>query len=406
MKLHLKILIETQLKNSAVRLIVPAANGGFNNLELINDSVHTLESYVGLDYHGLPDSVQLCQLDGFVPGLDQRIIIKGITINDRPIDPGSFWDLLDFSVEGSDHVIANCHEICLNGTLRLSVRSNQDRLFWCPYYYSTRKDDFVFNNSLLDDYGSDIRTYRGDERTSIKKYKNSPHHDYNTDNVYDFACFGCSVTYGTGLSVKDRWSNLLSPDSLNLAVPGMGIDGIFLNLKNALEKFQFQKIIILLPIFDRRLVRLRLPGVDAFCRIPVNSTSLDWHHSQIKHWAWEMMGIQHNRSELEEWKRTYEKTCLNMVLEGDRGGYSKRVLDRMLTLLLHSGKEFYLSSWDEEVYAHLLERVDGSRILPYFRKIDTALDGLHPGPRGHREWATQIDSTVKLSLNLVKAPTP
>ena len=168
---------------------------------------------------------------------------------------------------------------------------------------------------------------------------------------------------------------------------------IFLNLKNALEKFQFEKIIVVLPNFERRLVRLRMAAMDAVCRIPVNAPSLDWHHSQIKHWAWDMMGVQHDRSDLEEWKLTYLKKCRDMVLQQD-SGYSKRIFDRLVGLLVNSGKEFYLSSWDEEMFAHLRDRVDGDRILPLLRCVDMALDRTHPGPRSHRQWVEQIRPIV------------
>jgi hypothetical protein len=399
MKLHIKLSMETHLKNSAVRLFLPLDNGDFETVELKDDSSQTVEYRAELDYSSLPDSLKICQIDGIVGGMDQKIIITALTINDRPVDAGSFFNLLDFAVKGNrfahDHVISNCHEICFNGELLLAIGGNLDRIFWCPYYYSAKKDDFVFQNSLLDDYGSDIRTYNRDPRESIKKYRNVPHHDYEIDRAYDVACFGCSVTYGEGLSVRDTWGHLLSENSLNLAVPGLGVDGIFLNLKNALAKFQFGKIVILLPNFDRKLIRLYLPGLDAVCRIPVNPQSLDWHHSRIKHWAWDMMGIQHDRSALEQWKATYQKRCLDMVLAQDGQAYGKRVLDRMLTLLAHSGKDFYLSSWDEEAYAHLRDRVDGAVILPFFRSIDKAFDKMHPGPQSHAQWAEQIRPLIR-----------
>lgn len=395
MKLHIKVPIEVRLENSAVRMSVPDTGGGFETVELKGDCSHIVEYHGELDYSALPDAIKLCRLDGFVGGRDQKIIIEGITINDRPMDPGSFFDLLDFSMLGSDRVIERCHEICCDGELLLSVKRARDRFFWCPFYYSDRKDDFVFKNYLLDDYGTDVRTYQNDPRTSFKKYQNQPHHDYSVHGQYDIACFGCSVTYGTGLSARDAWPSLLTTRGLNLAVPSLGLDGIFLNLKNALEKFQFETTVLLLPNFDRRLIRLKMDAMGAWCRIPVNINSMDWHHSQIKHWAWDMMGIQHDRSQLEAWKRTYVKRCRDMVLDLDSHAYSRRMLGRLLTLLTHSGKRFYLSSWDEEMYAHLRDRVAGDRILPFFRKIDLALDHRHPGPHSHSQWVEQIRHTVR-----------
>lgn len=395
MKLHLKFLIEPQLKGSPVNLSVFDNNGNTVDLKLIDDSIRSVEYYGELNYSSLPSSIKLFSLGGFVPQLKQRIIIKELIINDRPVEASSFFDLLDFFVKDSgftsDRLLKKCHEMCLDGDLLLSVSENKDRLFWCPYFYSNKKDDFVFANSLLDDYGSDVRTYIGDTASSIKKYRNSPHHDYGTNKVYDVACFGCSVTYGSGLEIKNIWTNLLSENSLNLAVPALGVDGIFLNLKNSLKKFQFEKIIILLPNFERRVVRFKMPQVTGFCRIPVNSSGLDWHHSRIKHWAWEMIGIQHDQLQLNEWKKNYIKKCRELVLEelDEDNTYSKRVFDRLLSLLLKSNKKFYFSSWDEGVYNYLLKiPAISNNILPFFKKIDVAFDRTHPGPRSHAEWAS------------------
>ena len=398
MRLHLKILIETLVKGSPIHLSMADEIGNITGLELNDNSTREIEYRCEINYSSLPSSIRLFSLQGFVPQLNQKIIIKELTINDRKIDSSSFFDLLDFRARDdgftSGGLIKKCREICLDGDLLFSVEGNRDRLFWCPYYYSNKKDDFVFNNSLLDDRGSGVRGYFGDPRNSIKKYRNSPHHDYETDSVYDFACFGCSVTYGVALEIKDSWPNLLSENSLNLAVPSLGIDGIFLNLKNSLEKFHFKKIIILFPNFERRIIRLRMPQVQSFCQIPVNSSNMDWHHSQIKHWSWEMMGIQNDRSQLEEWKENYIKKCKELVL-GRSEVYSKKIFNRLLSLLSKSNKKFYLSSWDEEVYDYLSKMgLNSNNILPFFKKIDRALDGVHPGPLSHAAWVDLVKEKI------------
>ena len=407
MKLHLEIIIETHLKNSGVDLCVPqGGNGVSRRFELLEDSTQTLRCDVVLDGPHWPNSVEMCRVEGFGPGLGQKIVIKGIKINDRPQDSQSFFDLLDFSATGNrfvdDHVITNCHEICLNGKLLLAVARNRDRLFSCPYYYSNKKDDFVFVNSLLDEYDGDVLPYRNDPRHFRRRYLNSPHHEYSTDKLYDFACFGCSVTYGNGLARGDRWSDLLGPDPLNLAVPALGIDGIFLQVKNALEKFRFRKIIMLLPNFERQLVRLWMPRVDAWCRIPVTPCRMEWHHSRIKNWAWQNLGIQHDRDDLEQWKRTFMGKTRGMILSNINGDNrrGRRILDRLLRLCRDSGRPYYVASWDEEVQDHLRERVESHRLLPAFNSPDRpwndwALDNQHPGPHSHRRWAELIAPLVK-----------
>lgn len=398
MKLHLSLLLETQLKNGSIVLSVPLADGTFRTMELKGDKSRTVEYRGELDYSNLPKFIKIFWVDGFDAGLDQKIIIKEMKINDRPVETASFFNLLDFFVRDnnfvSDRQIDNCHEICFNGELLLAVEKNRDRLFWCPYYYSGKKDDFVFMNYRPDDYISDVGPQGGGQGISkLKDYRNIPHNEYDVDKIYDVAVFGCSVTYGTFLETKNFWSNLLSKNSLNLAVPGLGVDGIFLNLKNSLKKFKFEKIIILLPNFERRLLRVRLFESSEFCRIPI--TALDWAHSRFKGWAWDQVGVHVSQEQVGQWKKQYNKQFINL-LRDEKCIYGKRVFSLLLSLCNSTNKKFYFSSWDQEAYDHIVDTVDMSNILPFFKTSDRAKDNVHPGVRSHAAWANEVSKLVNM----------
>ena len=402
MRLNFKILLEPLIKNQSICLSpsneIKKSNLDFQKIDLKDDSARLVMFELELDYFSLPDSLNLFSFDGFVPGLNQKITIKDIVINGQGF-PEDFFNFLNFSVKKnkfvSDYDIKNCFEICFNGDLSLSLTKNKSRIFWCPYYFSDKKDDFVFRNWYLDDYESDTIPYDGGPGTAKKNYMNEPHHYYDKNLKYSFACFGCSVTRGTGLTNKQIWTNLIDKNNINLAVAGLGFDGIFLNLKNAMKKFQFDKVVILLPNFERRLVRIKFPKMNAYCRITVNTNTLDWHHSRLKHWAWQNIGIWCDNEQLEKWKKIYKKKAVDMVMGFKDNAFSKRVLDRILRLLKQSDKQFYLSSWDEEVYNYLVNMGSiADNVLPFFKKIDYAIDNCHPGPLSHAGWVNIIKEKI------------
>jgi len=402
MKFNFKILLEPSIKNWSICLYpsneMKKNNLDFQKIDLKDDSTRLVVFELDLDYFSLPDSLNLFSFDGFVPGLNQKITIKDVVINGQE-SPEDFFNFFNFSVKKnkfvSDYDIKNCFEICFNGDLLLSLKKNKSRLFCCPYYFSDKKDDFVFHNWCLDDYGSATIPYANDPRPTKKNYMNEPHYYYDEKLKYSFACFGCSVTHGTALINKQIWTNLIDKNNINLAVAGLGFDGIFLNLKNAIKKFQFDKVVILLPNFDRRVVRLKFSKMNAYCRITMNTHTLDWPHSRFKHWAWQNIGVWCDTEQLAEWKKIYKRKAIDLTMGFKDNAFSKRVLDRILRLLNQSDKQFYLSSWDEEVYNYLVNMKSiTDNVLPFFKKIDYAIDNTHPGPLSHAGWVNSIKDKI------------
>lgn len=362
-----------------------------------SDSVRAVEIEVDTDYHDLPEAIPLCSFTGFTVGSEQRIVIRSPELNGRPIEMTEFADLLRLRVRDNpyieDHSIDNCHEICFNGELELVVRAHRDRLFWCPAYHSDRRSGFVFNNMLFDQpmESPELRTYRGDRRQKRRVYRNAPHHDHDTQQHYDLAAFGCSVTYGTALSAGEIWPTLVGGRTLNMGLPGVGIDGVFLNLQASLERFRFDRIVLLLPCPHRLVLRLPMPATGGWARVTVSGQS-DWHHSAFKRWAWQSMGTLHDPEQIEQWRRLYTQRTWDLVMrEDDRVvRYHSRVIDRMTRLCESTGLPYHMASWDEETQHMIQQRVPPQRQLPPFTTHDIARDGLHPGTTSHRLWTQEI----------------
>lgn len=370
------------------------------------DSTRTVEIEAELDYHDLPETITLCDFTGFTGGVGQRVMIQSPRLNDRVMDMTEFSDLLQLRAQGNphtpDHVLTNCHEVCFNGRLELVVRANRDRLFWCPAYHSDRRGDFVFNNMFFDrpiesaGIPADVITFSHDPRHKQRVYRNAPHHDHDTQHVYDLAAFGCSVTYGTALSPRDTWPSILSTRPLNLGMAGLGIDGVFLNVQAALRKFRFDRMVLLLSSPHRTVVRLPMPATGGWARISVAPQS-DWYHSAFKHWAWQNMGTLHDRGMIEQWRRMYTARAWRLALgeDGDVARYQQRTLARLVRLCERSGVPYHVGSYDEETHGMIQRVVPEPRRLPFFHTQDLAWDSRHPGPASQREWAEQIRPLIR-----------
>ena len=55
--------------------------------------------------------------------------------------------------------------------------------------------------------------------------------------------------------------------NINLSCPGFGMDAIYITLKNALQEFSFDKVIILFPTLSRRLMKIK--NINTIYSIPV-----------------------------------------------------------------------------------------------------------------------------------------
>ena len=194
---------------------------------------------------------------------------------------------------------------------------------------------------------------------------------------------GCSVTYGSDIKKKDTWRSQLS-DSIDLSVPGIGIDALWHNLKFIMKqtKVRFNKIIILLPSLTRRTHKIYKDGL--VFQFLININEKPTHHPNFAFKPKEMDKI------IEEQKR-------HLVETGKE--YNKLQLDGLCKWLKQNhgqNTKFFISSWDTEVYSILTEKIKSQKVLldmfPKDYKPNTA--NLHPSADAHRFWFDQIKNKI------------
>ncbi len=378
------------------------------------DIVHgeTLSIEKEFDISPSDDSIKqspILSVQNFQVGTESKLEIDSFCINSIDLDQEEIQDFLSFDVINNqyvdDHSLDKVSEIHLNGELKLTVKENMKKFFWCPYYYSFKRNDFVFDNRLVCHFenttfegvfGRDIETAEPwllDQQMKKKVYENMPHPPHEQDKNYEFGCFGCSVTRGSALIPKDAWPMLLTGDPLNLSLGGLGIDGIYLNLVNALKKFNWDTTVILLPNLTRKLTRFTLPS-GAVTRVPSTLQS-EWANMSFKHWAWKTFNRQLSKDDLDRWKKLYNRN-FKFLVDGHCEEYSRTIIRMIIEVCKKSGRPFYLSSWDEETYDYLESSQVPDNVLPFFEKVDLARDMIHPGPKSHRNWIEESRDSMKV----------
>lgn len=363
--------------------------------ELLENKIFTFDKTIEMDYDN-DKNYNLLEIKNLQASKETKILIKNLFINDFEIDIQDLHNYFILSVKNNpyvkDHVVNNIDQICFNGKLLLHTKKDNARFWWSPFFHSSKKNDFVFDNRLLWRHTNNVGELPRasiDSQTTQKVYMNLPHFPhYRSDLLYDIGAFGCSTTFGYGLAEKDDvWPNKLTKNNLNLSLTGLGYDGIYLNLKNANEKFKWKKTIILLPNLQRMLFTFKLP-YGTYTRCPVQAT-VEWSESWINKWSWQKINKNFDFDRLQKLKKSWHIT-IGKILSGKVDIYSKKILNKIISECKKQNKPFYISSWDEESYHYLQNKLPKKHILPFFQRLDTALDGLHPGPKSHTTWATQV----------------
>jgi len=403
MKINLRLkLVSTQ--EPPIRI---SYNG--KDIDLAHDE--TLEVEKEFDISPSADVIKqspILSVQNFQVGTESKLEIDSFCINSIDVDQAEIQDFLSFDVINNkyvdDHRLDKVAEIHLNGELNLILKENMKKFFWSPYYSSDKRNDFVFDNRLVcyfentsfeSVFGYGIETAEPwllEQQMKKKVYENMPHPPYDKDKNYEFGCFGCSVTRGSALLPNEVWPMLLTEDPLNLSLGGLGIDGIYLNLVNALKKFNWETTVILLPNLTRKLTRFTLPS-GAVTRVPSTLQS-EWATMDFKHWAWKTFNRQLSQDDLNRWKKLYNRN-FKFLVNGNCEEYSRRIIRMIIEVCKKSGRPFYLSSWDEETYDYIESTMASDNVLPFFEKIDLARDNIHAGPKSHKDWIEKSGLTKR-----------
>lgn len=266
-----------------------------------------------------------------------------------------------------EKTLTSISNICFNGHYKLCideryVRSHRAMNWHC----SPHKDDFVYNYEFVQDSFDDgyrDRNHRGFEGVFIP-------------------CFGCSFTYGEAQPPDATWPFLSSQkfrkNFLNLGVCGLGIDGIYNNIKLLYKKHKFKECFILFPNFERRLVRCKINH--AWFKIP-STVNLDTTKSFFSFY---------NHPQL----RKKMEIVRQKIIKDTKNQYSKKILEKIKNFCKNNSIELYCSSWSDEVYEYLSISKD-INLLTKFPKINTfterAEDGVHPHKKHYQLFVDQTD---------------
>jgi hypothetical protein len=199
--------------------------------------------------------------------------------------------------------------------------------------------------------------------------------DYTDNNLrcktekkdYNILCFGCSFTYGSGVGDEDTWPYLLGK-KLNVSVgnfgtAGMSIHGCLKQTLYGLKNYNANKIIILLPNFQRMLYKFKFLDNSAFYNFTCGSVDTKHLYKFFN----------------------YQEQVVRVLKNSIRNG--KKIINYLNNL----DKNIYLTSWDNEVYASI---PDGTNKLPKFPDLNTfnerAIDGQHPHKKHYELFVKSI----------------
>ena len=257
------------------------------------------------------------------------------------------------------------------------------------FYHSKKKDDYVSYT------GVHHRCITPCEINHPYYWSNIPFNKIHTkfdlrNDANAIGCFGCSNTFGALLPDEETWPYLLGKkikkNCLNFGVVGAGIDSIFLNVKAAKKDYNFDKIIILLPGFNRRVARLHKNNI--WFKWPV----------LIEHYtAWGDLlepPIHVNLNIHNNDFVTFGKKINLKIFKDVDCTYSKKILSRLIKFCLKNFNSVHISSWDKQVYEYL-ESHYVKYLLPFFDLSGPkARDKAHPTVYQYNKFAESIHDKV------------
>lgn len=375
-------------------------HGGKNFSIITNSQKHEIESDCDLEFtvaHEYRDQsfLKLFSIAEVTEGLNQRVTIMEIKKNQKQWR--DFFSYCEFRVRGNrfveDTTQSPSWELCFNGDLGLNIDLGRGQFDFSPYYRSKKREDFFFNNRHQDagpdhHYWCSEYCYQDYEGKHIGRWKNIPYlPQYKSGQKYDYGCFGCSITRGSGLIKGSEWPALMGSELgsvINLAEDGSGVDSIFLNLLCGLREFGLGAVVVLWPDPNRRCKRWRVD--DNHMRYPLTvGSKLSLAHE-------ESIWFDPLRDRWGEMMLDFQDRCISGWMEHR----AQRIISRAMRLLCQWGIPSWHSSWSDKTYSYLQSLGLGSALLPPFPTSDRgALDGKHPSADQQRSWYEMIKKQIK-----------
>ena len=295
--------------------------------------------------------------------VDRPIVVESITING--IDANIYHNT-SYRFSNSRVTQESVHTIDNPGmyTLRIDdlyIRSLRASTWHC----SEKARDF-------------IHTYEFTRSSFVDNYRDRNHKGFDNDFI---PCFGCSYTYGAGQPDTVSWPYLLAQKTgqnfLNLGMASAGTDAIYNNMSLLHECNSFDKCVILVPPFTRRIVQSKIGElyIKICSNVDLNSQKSNFHFF--------------NDPEL---RKQMDLVKQKIIADVDNE-YSILYFDKILDLCNSKKIDLYCSAWHEEEYEYLKQK-QGFTLLPAFPRMDSfkerATDGRHPHEKHYRLFVDEI----------------
>jgi hypothetical protein len=253
----------------------------------------------------------------------------------------------------------------------MSITNKKEMKNFFHFYYSDKKTDYVSAT------GVHHRCDMPCELDHPNYWSNIPFNWITTQNNSgdSVACLGCSFTFGDFLKEHETWPYILgrkiSKNVLNFGVSAGGIDSILLNLIASSLDYKFNKVIILLPDWNRRIARMYKNN--KWFRWPVTpNTPITWG-LEIPNGD---IGIELGCEDSDFIK--IGKQIQEKIIKDKSNSYSKKTLERIVSFCRKKHKNFYLSSWSDDVYSYLRKKYPQNCLAKYDQTGPKASDGQHP----------------------------
>jgi hypothetical protein len=294
----------------------------------------------------------------------EKINIEQIVVNNVVVNQ---YHNTSFTISNSHTVLNSIGSVEKDGIYRLKIddlyiRSHRANHWHC----STQKEDFIF-------------TYEFTRSSFIDTYRDRNHIGFDEEFI---PCFGCSFTYGADQPDTDTWPYLLSrkfnKNFLNLGIASSGVDAVYNNLKLLYAKHKFDRCLILVPPFERRVVRVQIEGLyfRVCSNVDIKKNYSDWQFYKNKEFQKKL------------------KTVKNKIINDVENCYSKKFLMKIINFCKHNNIELHCSGWTDDVYDYLKE-CRNLTLLPKFPNLslykERADDGEHPHKKHYQYFVDQIN---------------
>jgi hypothetical protein len=246
------------------------------------------------------------------------------------------------------------------------------------------------NNPIVVEYQSPGEMWYQD-KWPYPSFNYSIHqHGYRFENIpneVDIAAFGCSFTFGQGLSSDMIWhhqlANSLGKTVINFGLPGLSIESVIDLFLIASKHINIKHAIFLLPTYTRKQIAKINPKTNKVQHVPILPNLPE--SALAKYYCIDVDAVYRALPDEELLKIAKNKIYLAEYIGKLRGVTT------------------CFSSWDPDAYdmLHHMSLKD-SVLLPRWQSAnydqltnDLARDGKHPGPEHHRDWASHIIDYIK-----------